>query len=314
LLKNLREALERLLGRKHRWLKQAAEVVATGFAGSRTAEAPPKGKTRGESRVTAQWQQRRERRQSRYEQVVELYRQGASLRAIAHHFGMHRRTVRRFVRAESFPERARPKRRPSGLDPYRSFLEQHWQRGCHNAARLWRELRQQGFRGSQSIVRKYLAQWRTHVSGPEQANGCSPGAGSLFRFTTPSPRKTSWLLLQSPEDYKAEEAAFVDRLSALCPEIHTAKTLARGFAQMVHSRQPGQLDPWLKQAAGSHLPELESFAKSLEKDKPAVQAALRLEWSNGQVEGQVHRLKVVKRQMFGRAKLDLLRARLLHAA
>ncbi len=83
------------------------------------------------------------------------------------HFGMHRRTVRRFVRADSFPERARPKRKPSALDQHRSYLEQRWREGCHNAARLWRELRQQGFRGCESIVRKHLA----HYSGPDY---CTP--------------------------------------------------------------------------------------------------------------------------------------------
>jgi len=314
LLKNLREALEQLVARKHRLVRQAAQAMGTQPKASDDVETPPSSRPVDETQLALRRQQRRERRKSRYEQVLELFRKGASIRAIAEHLGMHRRTVRRFVRSDGFPERASPKRCPSTLDSYHSYLEQRWQEGCHNAAKLWRELRQQGYRGSQSMLRKHLAGWRTCLPALGQTTGSLMAGGSAVRFTTPSPGRTSWLLLEPPENCQAEESAFVEQLSSLSPEIKTAKTLAEDFYQMMRHRQADRLDQWLTEAAGSGLPELASFAAGLQKDKPAVIAGLTLEWSNGQVEGQVHRLKLLKRQMYGRAKLDLLRARVLLAA
>ena len=106
----------------------------------------------------------------------------------------------------------------------------------------------------------------------------------------------------------------IDRLCAASVDVHRAKGLALAFLAMVRGRQVEKLDGWLSEAGRSQLPELESFAESLAQDRGAVEAALRYEWSNGPVEGHVNRLKLVKRQMFGRAKLDLLKARVQKVA
>ena len=99
-----------------------------------------------------------------------------------------------------------------------------------------------------------------------------------------------------------------------CPPLETAAALSQEFAEMVKERKASALEDWIARARVSEgLADLSRFAEGLESDLAAVKAALSLPWSNGQVEGQVNRLKLIKRQMFGRAKFDLLRQRVLHA-
>jgi transposase len=316
LLKNLREAVERVLNRQHRFLRQAAEAVSAETQ-QLSADQPETAVTDDPSLLTktsVERQLRRQRRQARYQEVVALYRQGATIRAIASRFGMHRRTVRQYIRADRFPERAQPKARASLLDPFRPYLKQRWEQGCHTASQLWRELREQGFPGCQSLVRKQLAQLRADLPAPlRRSRGRLPQQGPTPR-PGPSPRQASWWLLESEQTLKADQQTFLDQLVTLCPAAKTARGLAQQFQHMVRHRQADQFESWLSAASDSHLPELESFAAGLRRDLRAVQAALSLKWSNGQVEGQIHRLKLVKRQAYGRAKFDLLRARFLQAA
>lgn len=121
-------------------------------------------------------------------------------------------------------------------------------------------------------------------------------------------------MLLKPERLKEAEQQVVENLCRLSPELAQATELARRFMRMVRERQAGQLSEWMSEVAASRLPELKAFARGLEQDRMAIDAALREEWSNGQTEGQVHRLKLLKRQMYGRAKFGLLRAKVLFAA
>jgi transposase len=111
-----------------------------------------------------------------------------------------------------------------------------------------------------------------------------------------------------------DEAAQLAQLQAQHPEVAAAIALAQDFAQLVRERTPEQLDPWLARAADGPLTPLQRFAKGIRDDYEAVKAGVTLPWSNGPVEGQINRLKMLKRQMFGRAKLDLLQQRFLLAA
>ena len=148
LLKNLKEVVERVVGRNHAALKQ--RQVASGVAVS----AHPKRRRSNSERAT--WEVARLRRQSRYEEVVVCYRQGMSIIGIAEQFHMSRTTVRILVAAGAFPERATTLRRKSLLDPYTSYLEQRVGGGCHNASLLWREIHAQGFPDGYNIVKKWL--------------------------------------------------------------------------------------------------------------------------------------------------------------
>jgi transposase len=148
-----------------------------------------------------------------------------------------------------------------------------------------------------------------HLEGAKRAGRKKMSGGVRL----PSARQASWMLLE-PEKLKEEEQKIVELLCRLSPEIARAQELALNFMKMIKERRADELRQWLIDALRSEVAEFQSFANGLTDDLPAVKAALSYEWSNGQVEGQVHRLKMIKRQMYGRAKLDLLKARVLHAA
>jgi transposase len=315
LLRNLRDALKGTVDRHHADVRAAAQEavpvqgVVPPTKASAVADHPPAPTAPPPSARTERQLVCRQRREQLYEQVLVLHGQGLSRRAIADRLGIYRSTVKRFVEAGTFPERA-SRRYVRRTDRFAEHLNQRWAEGCRNAAVLFEELKARGFSGSYYSVRRQLAAWRKADPGSEE--GCGPVTVAAARIERPSARRVSWLMLKDESDLETEEQAFLDRLRARCPELRAAGDLARGFAEMVQRRQEGSWDDWLAQAtANDAAKELRSFAESLQKDEAAVRAALRLEWSNGQVEGQVNRLKLIKRQMFGRAKFDLLRQRVL---
>lgn len=310
LLVNLREALERLLTRHHVAVRAAAAdllldpaVPSTPSPESGLADAAT---TARPTRMQREQAERRAQRQARYTEVRALHDQGLSTRQIARTLRLSRTTVHRFLHTESFPERQSRRPRPSLLTSYESYLRGRWAAGCHNATMLWRELRSQGFTGGRSIVRAPLARWR-------EADGLArpPAPPVLPQFSV---RQTSWLLLQSPRDWEPDERAYAEALGQRCPEAGQAGALARGFLALVRQRDHAALQPWVEQAEQSGLPELRGFAAGLRRDWAAVSAGLELPWSNGQTEGQVNRLKLLKRQMYGRATFAFLRHRFLLSA
>jgi transposase len=245
------------------------------------------------------------RRRERYEQVIELRRQGVSQRAIGQRLGLNRETVRRYVRAGAFPERAT--RTYSTLaDPFTDYIRQRWEQGCRNAAQIARELMANGFEGSYYVIRRRVSRWRSDSSD-------TPLPSDRTVSRQPSARRVAGLLLSEPGDLSEEELSFVTALTDRCPLFGTAAELSREFAAMMRGREAGKLVPWIEKARQADAPpELRTFADGLQSDNDAVLAALSMEWSNGQVEGQVNRLKLIKRQMYGRAGFDLLRQRVLH--
>lgn len=266
-------------------------------------------------------QERRARRYARYNEVRELHAQGVGIRAIAAHLQLSRNTVRRFVAASQFPERATKRPQPSKLDPFIPHLEAQLAAGQDNAMQLWRELREQrGYRGSRALVSRWVAQHRQLVplpnpnSSPRRGRG-RPPASSPSPKPPPqrrlSARQAAWLLVRRPEKLKQEEQDIIERLCQQAPQVEVAYELAQEFIQMVRERKAAAFDGWLQRATASGIAELQSFVAGLERDKAAVVAALSLPYSNGQVEGQVNRLKLIKRSMYGRAKFDLLRRRVL---
>jgi transposase len=327
LLKNLRETMERVLNRHHRALQRTAEAVATvppTVATTAVSATPDPDSGPGPRRLTRAERdrsERRERRLARYQAVLELDRQGGSIRAIARQLGLQRVTVRRYLQAEGFAERAARAAGPSLLDPFRPYLQQRWDAGCHNARHLFRELLEQGFQGSESIVQRALRAWRP-VGSSEQSS--PPGADRLT--ATPagpivrcvSPRQASFWLLElakpcDPEERQRQQA-FVAQLCERVPAIGAAHTLGVNFIRLLRQRRGQELPSWLDRAEHADRPEFGHFARSLRQDYEAVRAAFRLPWSQGQVEGQVNRLKSIKRSMYGRAGFDLLRIRVLAAA
>jgi transposase len=307
LLCNLREALQRLLERQTAALKAAAlqaaaETAPTGSVAEPavsepivTAQAEPKAETASAPRS---------QRQELFAEVKRLRAEGLSQRSIATRLHLHRATVRRYIHAVELPKHSPPKT-VSEIRDHRAYLLQRWAEGSHNAKELWQELKARGYTGSYSSV------WRA-LAPLIRAEAAPPSAPRQPVVEVPSPRQVSWLLLLAPDKLKPEEEAYRIALQALSPMTEVAQGLAQRFAQMLRDRQAQALDAWLADAAASPVPELQRFAASLKRDYAAVSAALRLPWSNGQTEGQINRLKFLKRQMFGRAKLELLRVRVLH--
>jgi hypothetical protein len=257
-------------------------------------------------------QDARARRLGRYERVVALREGGWTLRRIAAEVGVSERTVNRWVAAGRFPERKRRAEARRLLDEHRPYLGRRWAEGCHTVARLCRELRDRGYAGSCTLVYGYAAHLRTGVPPPEANPSPAPTAPPPAR--PPSPREAAWLLLRAADRLAEPERRYLDELGKADPALATAVDLTRDFVAMVRGRQPDRLDPWLRTASASGIAEFERLAAGMESDKAAVAAALAERWSNGQTEGQVLRLKLIKRQGYGRAKIDLLRKRVLRAA
>jgi transposase len=159
---------------------------------------------------------------------------------------------------------------------------------------------------------EYVEQSRVRLLPHLLRCGAGRGAKRAPSRCPPPPREAAWMLLQ-PERVSKEEQAVIERLCQLFPEVRVAKELALDFIEVVRQRIAERLPVWLRAAAQSKLKEFVSFARGLSEDHEAVINALRYEWSNGQLEGQVNRLKMIKRMMYGRAKFDLLRARVLHS-
>ncbi len=313
LLKNATEVVQRFAERNHAVLGQAAQrVIQTQQIDASVSESPHSISMLS-SREERGSLQRRQKRYARYCEVMESHRQGVSERGIARALSINRATVRKFIGAGTFPERASHKSAGSILDPYVPYIHRRWAEGCDNAIQLWREIEALGYGGKVAMVRRYARRLRARLTGstPEQR---AAFLGNAMTFKAPSAKRATWWLVRPTEDLDKGQRAFVEQLSHLCPQTDPVRELAGGFRKMVSERRAEELDAWLDAAESSEVAEFEGFAGALRRDYEAVAAALEYEWSSGQVEGQINRLKLIKRQMYGRASFDLLRQRVLGAA
>jgi transposase len=316
-LQNLREALDQVF-LTHGKALDAANDLARQQPVSLSDEAmavpvPPHDILRPAQQRAAQ---RQARRQALHTQVWALHQQGWTGAAIAQHVGLSLRTVQRDLRSATFAGRKR--RSDAGdslLTPYKPYLLERWNAGCYTAMRLFRDLQQCGYPGSYGPVAAYARRLR-------QAQGLSPGQRcprrSLPRVAEPvcqplTPRRTTWLVLRREAKRTEAEAQQLAQLRAQSAEVAEAIDLAQDFTTLVRQRQPTQLDPWLTRATTSTLEALRRFATGLSEDYEAIKAGVTLPWSTSPVEGHINRLKMLKRQMFGRARLDLLSRRFVRA-
>jgi len=268
------------------------------------------------ARAEQQGAQRAAQRQALYEQVWALHRQGWPVVAIAAQVGRSRRTIERSLHLPTWPGRQHRRHYGrSALNPYQAYLLERWNAGCHTAIHLFRELQGRGYPGSYRRV-------TASVSRIRQAQGVPPRRQGLRQplpvVVEPScqpltPRRATWLVLRREANRTEAETQQLTQLQAQSAEVAEAITLAQDFTQLVRQRQPAQLDPWLQRATTSVLEAVQRFAQGLRDDYEAVKAGVTLPWSSGPVEGHINRLKMVKRQMFGRARLDLLSCRFVLA-
>ncbi len=265
-------------------------------------------------RAEAARQARRTERFAQYTRMVELQRQGLDQRTIARTLGISPRTMSRWSALGQFPERQRRTDAASGLDPYKADLLERWQTGCHNIAQLWRDIQSAGFSGSYGLVYEYLAPLRRGEPIRPSALLASMPVDPTAQPSSYTARQLSFLLLQREEELTVTEHQDLTPLRQEDGDGRALYYLTQAFAQLLRDRAVERLEPWLQEAEESRFPELHSFVAGIRRDEAAVRAALELPWSQGQVEGKITKLKLLKRQMYGRAKLDLLQQRLLHAA
>jgi transposase len=242
----------------------------------------------------------RSNRYARYEAVRTLHQQLVSQREIARRLSLSRNTVRKFLQAETFPERSRSPYRGSILDPYKPYLLERWKSGCWNGAQLLEEIKKLGYTGSDALFRSFLTQVRTQhqaagtamalelstAQGPVSASGALPPKPAPKRRMSPS--RASWLCMCQSDKLDEQQRPLVEQLRAAHPDLETAYQLSQAFVSMLAEHRAQDLDDWLLQAKQSTLREFKSFAHGLCRDYAAVKAAFSSPWSNGQVEAQVN--------------------------
>jgi transposase len=326
LLSNLREMLERVVERNRHHLKRI--ILPTAVRGPIASAAPDEPASRPRQpakRSPVEQAMRRARYQCRLslrQQVHTLHQEGESILGISQCLNLNRSTVYRYLRQEPESGASRTRFVGSMLDVHLPYLSQRWSEGCRNGNQLWRELRERGYRGS----RKMVAVWAQHQrerpapTTPTKNGAASTGTPGESQATAtpvsrlPSTRRVSWLLFHEPERLSAEEHVALAKIEQAAPELAAIRPLVQEFQRLVRTRELTAFRVWRENALASGLPDLRSFVAGLDRDREAGEAALRLPWSNGPVEGQVNRVKLLKRQMYGRAGFELLRARVLRAA
>lgn len=305
MLRNLGDAMRSIVERHHAIVHRIARQITNEMA-TRPQEAPAEP-----SRPTAPIRRKQAafaRRQARYEEAKRLLADGLPLPDVAVRIGVDPRTLRRWCELDHAPLWDR-RLGGSILDPFRVHLEHRWAEGCGNARQLWRELVGLGFAGRPSIVRVWAGRRRkTDAEAGEPSPSRRSRSGS---WKPPSIHRLTRLLMTDTPEVADPDRLLCDRLLAQNPDLAAAVTAGQRLAGLLRKKTAGKLADVLDEVAGTSLVR---FAEGLKRDGVAVQNALELPWTTSPVEGQVNRIKTMKRAMYGRAKFDLLRRRVLLAA
>jgi transposase len=242
------------------------------------------------------------RTRARYAAVQSLLGKGYSISAITRELHLERNTVRRFARASGLDELlAKSTSRGTLLDPFKAYLHRRWNAGMTDAAVLYAEIRADGYRGSAQTVRRYLHPFRATRTAPPP------------RPEPPKVRHLTGWIMTDPAHLGADEHVQLKDARARCPHLDALASHVSEFAKILTGLRGERLDAWIDQVNADELPALHSFTTGLTTDYAAVRNGLSTPHNSGPVEGNVNRIKMLKRQMYGRAKFDLLRKRVLLA-
>jgi len=301
LMRNLVEALERLLLRHGDDRERAAAAIL-----------PP-----ATPRPLAPWEQRAEEASRRkhvprvtaYERVWAMRLQGHDIAHIARTVGISRQTAYRYLTMSHPPKRTRKHERSAqAIDPYIPYLRHRWAEGCRNATQLWREIRAMGYLRSSRTLAHLMTEWRRQDPGGTRK---LPRRRAGEAWTA---RRVAFLFIAPPGDLTTEQATYLAALRAAAPSLAAVYAHAQDFAAMLRGRHGQHLDDWIARVVAGDSAELCAFATGLLPDKEAGEAGLTLSWSTGPCEGHIHKIKLIKRSMYGRAGFALLRQRVLRSA
>lgn len=316
LIKNLREVSEHWLKRLRAHLPQpeVPATVSVDPAASGPVFRPFKRDAIPKSTAArVAWaQRRREHRRSLYDRAAALHAQGHSVAATARLTGIGRSTLQDWFKTDHFPRRAT---RPSTISPFLDVIRNWMATTDYTGKQMYDALVGQGYTGSRNTVYEAL-EWLRQGHLPPAAADQQVGEQVTAAPTDKpfSAKRGSWWFIQAPEklsDLGRSQLALLQNSSEISRTVYS---LVQDFAGLLRTRPVdagAQLSAWIERASTSTVVELERFASGIQRDAAAVLGAMTSPWSNGQVEGQVTRAKLLKRQMYGRANFDLLRARIL---
>jgi transposase len=294
LWRNLGEAVEKTVN-AHRAQLTAAEP-ADPAACEAEIVAPPLVQPLPEKKIVV-------RMRERHAAVHQLRAQGLSKSAIGRQLGLHPATVRKIANAATVDELiVKTEQRAHLVDDYREHLHRRWNEGERNATALFREIAALGYPGGELAVQRYLRRFR-HGRGHAPVPGPKP----------PTVREVTAWIMTHPDRLPTDDVDQLTRLRASAPELDRLTRHVRGFATMLIELTGQHLEQWITEVELDSLTPLASFARHLRRDQAAVHAGLTLSHNSGPVEGTINKIKMLKRQMFGRAGFDLLRIRVLHA-
>jgi transposase len=307
LLNNLGEALERFVNQHQSALRLAVREDNSCPTVPEQTAVEPAAKPLQLNKAQEQIEHHRAARVARYEKIRRLYNEGHTKKEIAAHMGMGQSTVRMFLRRNEFPERAERPAVVGKLGPFRKHISEWWNDGNRDVKKLCGELKRLGYAGCRSGIYDYVQSFRQKNKPP-----CSLQAG-VGKFSARQIVSSVLRPVRTPE-----QQTLLDRLTSKNPLFKMACDLAERFTALIRKtpREDAQapLGIWATDAERSSVPSLASFASGLRADWQAVVAGLSMQWSNGAVEGAINRLKIIKREMYGRANFDLLRKRVLLAS
>jgi transposase len=317
LLHNLALTLEEFLLQKQTTLRQAASPEAApedksddSFESGLIMPNRPRNHDR---KIEAAARKRHERLVRQWEDIRRLYLAGADLRHICRVLGISARTVYRYKDLAEPPPRRAYGRRKSVLDPYVPYLLERWGEGCRNGKRLFREIRERGYENSEETCARFIAQLRRAEARGKPPSSVPRARRGSVAGLSPTSKNVAALFMRREEKLSEEQREYLGRLCEADEALADARRLTQDFAKMVGDLEGEKLGGWLEEAEACEAPALRNFAAGLRKDLAAVRAGLTERWSNGPVEGFVNKLKLIKRQGYGRAGFELLRARMLAA-
>jgi transposase len=317
LLSNLSETMKGFFLNKQERLKALVQKPAEDLSEEEAKQLAP-WQTSIRQHLEAKSLQLHQERVTRYEQIHDLSAKKVDIVTIARQVGVSRQCVYEYLRMKQPPERTHipPSRQPI-LEPYKDYLVRRWNEGCRNAQQAYREVKEMGYPGGDSNIVRFFGHLRKHFNQSGIFKEVDPATQTPVQSPPKRPPTASqvahWITFKEEQRLDWQQN-YLTQLCEADQEIRAAYELVTDFTSMLRERDGERLDVWLEKVEAQGIGELKNFALGLKRDYDAVKAGLTLKWSQGAVEGHVHRLKLIKRQAYGRASFDQLRKRVLQCA